>query len=89
MNPPRQSCIRSLYLEYTESHFACTQYKQIQKKIFGKKIVFNPILHTAWLESHALTLKNNTVKHYFGEKSSFLHTFQKFSAESRTIQVNF
>jgi hypothetical protein len=49
----------------------------------------NPILHTAWLESHALTLKNNTAKYYFGEKSSFLHTFLKFSLESRTIQVNF
>ncbi len=49
----------------------------------------NRILHTAWLESHALTLKNNTAKYYFGEKSSFLHTFLKFSSESRTIQVNF
>jgi hypothetical protein len=37
--------------------------------------VINPILHTAWLESHALTLKSNTAKYYFGEKSSFLHTF--------------
>jgi hypothetical protein len=34
----------------------------------------NPILHTAWLESHALTLKNNTAKYYLGEKSSFVHT---------------
>jgi hypothetical protein len=36
---------------------------------------FNPILHTLWLESHALTLKNNTARYYFDEKSSFLHTF--------------
>ncbi len=43
--------------------------------------LINPILHTAWLESHALTLKNNTAKYYFGEKSSFLHTFLKFSPE--------
>jgi hypothetical protein len=35
----------------------------------------NPILHTAWLNNHALTLKRNTAKYYFGEKSSFLHTF--------------
>ncbi len=42
-----------------------------------------------WLESHALTLKNNTAKYYFGEKSSILHTFIKFSPESRTIQVSF
>jgi len=50
---------------------------------------FNPILHTAWLDSHARTLKNNTVKYYFGEKSRFLLTILKFSPESRTIQVNF
>jgi hypothetical protein len=54
-----------------------------------KSFYLNPILHTAWLESHAPTLKNNTAKYYFGEKSSFLHTFLKCSPESRTIQVNF
>jgi hypothetical protein len=48
-----------------------------------------PILHTAWLGSHALPLKNNAAKYYFGDKSSFLHTFLKFSPESRTFQVNF
>jgi hypothetical protein len=37
----------------------------------------NPILHTTWLNNHALTLKRNTTKYYFGEKSSFLHTFLK------------
>jgi hypothetical protein len=52
-------------------------------------INFNPILHTTWLESHALTLKNNTAKNYFSEKSSFLHTLLNFSPESRTIQVGF
>jgi hypothetical protein len=31
----------------------------------------NPILHTAWLENHALTLKSNIAKYYFGEKSIF------------------
>jgi hypothetical protein len=30
----------------------------------------NPILHTAWLDNHALTLKRNTEKYYFFEKSS-------------------
>ncbi len=59
----------------------------IQK--FFLQSLSNPILHTAWLESHALTVKNNTAKYYFGEKSSFLHTFLKFSHESRTIKVNF
>ncbi len=39
---------------------------------------FNPILHIAWLNNHALTLKSNTAKYYFGEKSSFLHTVLKF-----------
>ncbi len=46
---------------------------------------FNPILHTAWLNNHALTLKRNTAKYYFGEKSSFLHTFLKICCESRNI----
>jgi hypothetical protein len=31
----------------------------------------NPILHTAWLNSHALTLKSNTAKYSFAEKSNF------------------
>jgi hypothetical protein len=40
----------------------------------------HPILHTAWLNNRALTLKRNTAKYYFGEKSSFLHTFLKRNA---------
>jgi hypothetical protein len=48
---------------------------------------FNPILHTAWLNNHALTLKRNTAKYYFGEKCSFLHTFLKICCESRKIEV--
>jgi hypothetical protein len=51
----------------------------------GADVLFNPILHTAWLNNHALTLKRNTAKYYFGEKSSFLHTFLKISCESRKI----
>jgi hypothetical protein len=45
----------------------------------------NPILHIAWLNNHALTLKRNTAKYYFGEKSSLLHTFLKICCESRKI----
>jgi len=41
---------------------------------------FNPILHTAWLDNLALTLKSNTSKYYFDEKSSF--TFLKFCYET-------
>ncbi len=37
--------------------------------------MFNPILHTALLDNHALTLKSNFAKYYFYEKSRFLHTF--------------
>jgi hypothetical protein len=33
--------------------------------------ILNPILHTAWLENHALTLKRNTPKYYFAETSRF------------------
>jgi hypothetical protein len=52
---------------------------------------FSPILHTAWLNNHALTLKRNTAKYYFGEKSSFWHTFLivvnqgKFKSNSKTF----
>jgi hypothetical protein len=53
-----------------------------------KKCVINPILHTAWLESHALTLKNNTSKYYFGEKTSILHTFIKFSPEEQFKSIS-
>ncbi len=43
------------------------------------------VLHTAWLDNHALTLKSNSAKYYFYEKSRFLHTFLKFCCESRKI----
>ncbi|MFN9958604.1 MAG: hypothetical protein ACK55I_36390, partial [bacterium] len=33
--------------------------------------ILNPILHTAWLNIHALTLKRNTAKYYFGKKIKF------------------
>jgi hypothetical protein len=49
------------------------------------KIVFNPILHTAWLDNHALTLKRISAKYYFHGKSRFLHTFLNFCCESRKI----
>jgi hypothetical protein len=54
---------------------------------FGKISLrlFNPILHTAWLDNHALTLKSNSAKYYFHEKSRSLHTFLKFCCESRKI----
>ncbi len=53
------------------------------------RLPLNPILHTAWLENHALTLKSNTAKCYFCEKSSCLHTFLKFCSELRKISVKF
>jgi hypothetical protein len=31
---------------------------------------FNPILHTAWLDYHAVTLKSNNANYCFGEQSS-------------------
>jgi hypothetical protein len=52
---------------------------------FSLQTTFNPILHTAWLDNHALTLKSNSAKYYFQEKSRFLHTFLKFCCESRKI----
>jgi len=50
------------------------------------KLKFNPILHTWWLDNHALTLINFTAKYYFGEKSKFLHTFRTLCPESRKIK---
>ncbi len=35
-------------------------------------LILNPILHTPWLENHALTLKCRTAKYYFDD--NFLHT---------------
>jgi len=44
----------------------------------------NPILQTNWLNNHALTIKINTSKYYFGEISSFLHvTFNNFVVKQR------
>jgi|LakMenEpi03Aug12_release.lakeMendotaPanAssembly.Ray.scaffolds.fasta_scaffold838495_1 hypothetical protein len=42
--------------------------KKTQKKDRNNFLI-KSILNTAWLESHALTLKNNTAKYCFGEKS--------------------
>jgi hypothetical protein len=39
-------------------------------------VPLSPILHPIRLDN--LSMKNNTAKYYFGEKSSFLHTFLKF-----------
>jgi hypothetical protein len=47
--------------------------------------MINPSLHTTWLKNHALTLKKNTAKYYFGEKSRIMHTVLKFCPESRKI----
>jgi hypothetical protein len=46
-------------------------------------VVLDPILHTAWLNNHALTLKRNTAKYYFGEK--FVVNKGKFKSNSRTF----
>jgi hypothetical protein len=43
-----------------------------------KNIRSNHILHTAWLDSHTLTLNCNTAKYHLGEKSSCLNNFLNF-----------
>jgi hypothetical protein len=73
------------YSIYLRNEMFCTYLQHTYFYYYN----LNPILHTAWLDNHALTLKNTTANYNFGEKSSFLHTFLKFSSESRTIQVNF
>jgi hypothetical protein len=61
------------------------KYVQKIEKWCKKFLIVNAILHTAWLNNHAQTLKRNTAKYYFGEKSSFLHTFLKSCCASRKI----
>ncbi len=48
-------------------------------------MAFIPILHTAWLDDHALTLKSNTAIYFFGG-FEYLH---KICRESRKIGVKF
>ncbi len=48
-------------------------------------VIINPILYNSWLENHALTLKSNIAKYYFGEKSIFLHTFLKFAMSKKNL----
>ncbi len=58
-------------------------------KLWRSNSIFNPILHTVWLDNHALILKRNTEINYFVEKSRFLHTFLRFCCESRKIKPKF
>jgi hypothetical protein len=41
-------------------------------------LYFNPILHTVWLDSHALTLKNYTAKYYQVRKIWFFAYLTNF-----------
>ncbi len=45
----------------------------------------NPILHTACLNNHALTLKRNIADVILVKNLFFTHTFLKISCESRKI----
>jgi hypothetical protein len=50
--------------------------------------MFNPILHTAWLDNHTRTLNSYFAKYYFGEKYVFLQTFlQIFVNQENLSQV--
>ncbi len=51
----------------------CPSGHNMPLKDNGFIFVFLTLFYTlsGGLESHALTLKNNTAKYYFGEKSSF------------------
>jgi hypothetical protein len=77
-----------LHTALTHQHIPrpATLYMRALTQVYG--IIcsnFNPILHTAWLDNHALTLKINSAKFNFYEKSRFLHTSLKFCCESRKI----
>ncbi len=74
----------------SEPHRNTWYFKQVMAGLpYIKIYFFNPILHTVWLDNHALTLKSNSAKYYFHEKSRFLHTFLKFCCESRKNKVKF
>jgi hypothetical protein len=59
------------------------EFKSTTKFVVFPPTHFNPILRTAWLDIHALTLKRNNAKYNFREKSSYLHTFLKVLVGSR------
>jgi hypothetical protein len=74
---------KDVFPRRTLSHFICPHRPASWAGSRATSPVFNSILHTAWLNDHALTLKRNTAKYYSDEKSSFLHTFQKICCESK------
>ena len=78
------------YMKKTWSKKSCdTVLCHLNPLAYLNKFAFNPIIHTVWLDNHALTLKSNSAKYYFHEKSRFLHTFLKFCCESRKTKVKF
>jgi hypothetical protein len=55
-------------------------YRRLEKSSFNneKILIFYYLLAlfytlVSWLDNHALTLKQNSEKYYFGEKSGFFH----------------
>ncbi len=56
-----------------------SQNVKIIIKAIEKETSINPILHTAWLDNYALTLKSNSAKYYFHEKSRFFTYLPKIS----------
>jgi hypothetical protein len=46
--------------------------------LWKRVYIIYPILHTVWLDSHELTLKNYTAKFYEVRKSDFLPTWPIF-----------
>jgi hypothetical protein len=56
-------------------------------KYIFRELCFNPILHTAWLDYHALTLKEILQNIILVKNPVFLHAFLKISCESRKISA--
>jgi hypothetical protein len=63
------NCAKSCFSKETSFYFFMPLYLLYMDNI--SSAVLNPILYTAWLNNHALTLKSNTAKYYFDEKTSF------------------
>jgi hypothetical protein len=54
-----------------ECRILCLLVHMLHVNCLFFSLFFNPILHNAWLDNRALTLKSNTAKFYFGENFAY------------------
>jgi hypothetical protein len=54
--------------------------------LFPTLHTLNPVLHTVWLDNNTLTVRRNTEKYYFGEKSSFCTPSEAFVVNQEKLK---